>query len=149
MTLHSETDEKTFDLFSRGDTVAIFQFESPGMQKILRNAKPQKIEELVALNALYRPGPIQFIDQYVKGKWDPSTVKYPDPCLEGILKETYGIMVYQEQVMQVAQRIAGYSLGGADMLRRAMGKKIKEEMENKCIGIYVSGNPLDDYKFPL
>lgn len=82
LTPHSETDEKTFDLFSRGDTVAIFQFESPGIQKILRNAKPQKIEELAALNALYRPGPIQFIDQYVKGKWDPSTVKYPDPCLE-------------------------------------------------------------------
>lgn len=129
----SETDEKTFDLFSRGDTVAIFQFESPGMQKILRNAKPQKIEELVALNALYRPGPMQFIDQYVKGKWDPSTVKYPDPCLEGILKETNGVMVYQEQVMQVAQRIAGYSLGGADLLRRAMGKKIKEEMEKQLI----------------
>lgn len=129
----SETDEKTFDLFTRGDTVAIFQFESPGMQKILRNAKPQRIEELVALNALYRPGPMQFIDQYVKGKWDPSTVKYPDPCLEGILKETNGVMVYQEQVMQVAQRIAGYSLGGADLLRRAMGKKIKEEMAKQLI----------------
>ena len=134
----SETDEKTFDLFSRGDTVAIFQFESPGMQKILRNAKPQKIEELVALNALYRPGPMQFIDQYVKGKWDPSTVKYPDPCLEGILKETNGVMVYQEQVMQVAQRIAGYSLGGADLLRRAMGKKIQEEME-KQLTIFEEG----------
>lgn len=124
----SETDEKTFDLFSRGDTVAIFQFESAGMQKILRKAKPQKIEELVALNALFRPGPMQFIDQYVEGKWNPASVHYPDPCLESVLIETYGVMVYQEQVMQVAQRIAGYSLGGADLLRRAMGKKIEEEM---------------------
>ena len=129
----SETDEKTFDLFSRGDTVAIFQFESDGMQKILREAKPHKIEELVALNALYRPGPLQFIEAYIKGKFDPSKIEYPDPCLEPILKETNGIMVYQEQVMQVAQRIAGYSLGGADLLRRAMGKKQKDEMEKQLV----------------
>ncbi len=119
----SETDEKTFDLFSNGDTVAVFQFESPGMQKILRQAKPRCIEELVALNALYRPGPMDYIPQYIEGKWHPETIHYPDPCLEDILKETYGVMVYQEQVMQVAQKIAGFSLGGADMLRRAMGKK--------------------------
>ena len=97
----SETDEKTFELFSRGDTAAVFQFESAGMQKILKSVKPQKIEELVALNALYRPGPMQFIDQYVNGKWNPDTVHYPDPCLEPLLKETNGVMVYQEQVMQV------------------------------------------------
>ena len=119
----SETDAKTFDLFCRGDTVAVFQFESPGMQKILRQAKPRCIEEVVALNALYRPGPMDYIPQYIEGKWKPETIHYPDPCLEGILKETYGVMVYQEQVMQVAQKIAGFSLGGADMLRRAMGKK--------------------------
>lgn len=129
----SETDSKAFNLFSKGDTVAIFQFESPGMQKVLRRVKPQKIEELVALNALYRPGPMQYIDQYVDGKWDSKTVHYPDPCLEPLLKETYGVMVYQEQVMQVAQRIAGYSLGGADLLRRAMGKKKKEEMDKQLI----------------
>ncbi|MCM1321846.1 MAG: DNA polymerase III subunit alpha [Bacteroides sp.] len=126
-----EDDEKTFDLFCRGDTVAVFQFESPGMQKILKEAKPRCLEELVALNALYRPGPMDYIPQYIKGKWDPSTVKYPDPCLEDILKETYGVMVYQEQVMQVAQRIAGFSLGAADMLRRAMGKKKLEVLMQK------------------
>ena len=119
----SETDEKTFELFCRGDSVAIFQFESPGMQKILRQCQPHCIEELVALNALYRPGPLDYIPQYIEGKWKPETIHYPDPCLEPLLKETYGVMVYQEQVMQVAQKIAGFSLGGADMLRRAMGKK--------------------------
>jgi DNA polymerase-3 subunit alpha len=119
----SETDEKTFDLFCKGDTVAVFQFESPGMQKILRQAQPRKIEDIVALNALYRPGPMDYIPKYIEGKLHPETVTYPDPCLEGILSETYGVMVYQEQVMQVAQKIAGFSLGAADMLRRAMGKK--------------------------
>ena len=127
----SETDDKTFDLFSRGDTVAVFQFESPGMQKILRQAKPRCIEELVALNALYRPGPMDYIPNYIDGKWKPETVHYPDPCLEDILKETYGVMVYQEQVMQVSQKIAGFSLGGADMLRRAMGKKKPEVLMGK------------------
>ncbi|MCR5289461.1 MAG: DNA polymerase III subunit alpha [Treponema sp.] len=127
----SETDEQTFDLFCRGDTVAVFQFESPGMQKILRQAKPRRLEELVALNALYRPGPMNYIPQYIDGKWKPETIHYPDACLEGILKETYGVMVYQEQVMQVAQKIAGFSLGGADMLRRAMGKKKPEVLMGK------------------
>ncbi|MCR5606394.1 MAG: DNA polymerase III subunit alpha [Treponema sp.] len=129
----SEEDEKTFDLFCRGDTVAVFQFESPGMQKILRQAKPRRLEELVALNALYRPGPMDYIPNYIDGKWKPETIHYPDPCLEGILKETYGVMVYQEQVMQVSQRIAGFSLGGADMLRRAMGKKKPEVMAGKKV----------------
>ena len=125
----SETDKKTFDLFCAGKTSAVFQFESAGMQKILKQAQPRKIEDIVALNALYRPGPMDYIPKYIEGKNDPSTITYPDPCLEDILKETYGVMVYQEQVMQVAQRIAGYSLGGADMLRRAMGKKKKEVMD--------------------
>lgn len=127
----SETDKETFDLFKRGDSVAIFQFESPGMQKILRDFQPEKLEDLVALNALYRPGPMDYIPEYMKGKWHPETIKYPDPCLEGILKETYGVMVYQEQVMQVSQKIAGFSLGGADMLRRAMGKKKPEVLMGK------------------
>jgi len=124
-------DEKTFDLFCRGEAVAIFQFESPGMQKIMKQLQPRCVEELVALNALYRPGPMDYIPQYIDGKWKPETVHYPDPCLEDILKETYGVMVYQEQVMQVAQRIAGFSLGGADMLRRAMGKKKLEVLMQK------------------
>ena len=119
----SETDEETFDLFDRGDSVAVFQFESPGMQKILRECKPRCIEELVALNALFRPGPLAYIPKYIEGKWNPEKIEYPDPSLKDLLKETYGIMVYQEQVMKVAQIISGFSLGGADMLRRAMGKK--------------------------
>ena len=129
----SETDKKTFDLFKRGDSVAVFQFESPGMQKILRQFQPEKLEDLVALNALYRPGPMDFIPNYIDGKWKPETVHYPDPCLEPILKETYGVMVYQEQVMQVSQKIAGFSLGGADMLRRAMGKKKPEVLMGKKV----------------
>lgn len=129
----SETDDKTFDLFCRGDSVAVFQFESPGMQKILRQAQPRCLEELVALNALYRPGPMDYIPKYIEGKWNPKSIEYPDPCLEDILKETYGVMVYQEQVMQVSQKIAGFSLGGADMLRRAMGKKKPEVLKGKRI----------------
>ena len=127
----SETDKETFELFKRGDSVAVFQFESPGMQKILREFQPEKIEDLVALNALYRPGPMDCIPQYIEGKWHPETVHYPDPSLEGLLKETYGVMVYQEQIMKVAQIIAGFSLGGADMLRRAMGKKKPEVLMGK------------------
>ena len=119
----SESDEETFKMLSKGDSVAIFQFESAGMQKILKQFQPEKLEDLVALNALYRPGPMDYIPKYMEGKWHPETIKYPDPSLEGLLKETYGVMVYQEQVMKVAQIIAGFSLGGADMLRRAMGKK--------------------------
>lgn len=126
-----DTDEETYKLFSRGDTVAIFQFESPGMQKWMRALQPKQITDLVAMNALYRPGPMDYIQTFVDGKNDPSTVKYPDPCLEGILKETYGVMVYQEQIMQVSQRIAGFSLGAADMLRRAMGKKKLEVLMGK------------------
>ena len=119
----SESDPDTFKMLSNGDSVAIFQFESPGMQKILKQFQPEKLDDLVALNALYRPGPMDYIPKYMEGKWHPETIEYPDPALEDLLKETYGVMVYQEQVMKVAQIIAGFSLGGADMLRRAMGKK--------------------------
>ena len=127
----SESDENTFKLFQRGDSVAIFQFESPGMQKILRQFKPEKLEDLVALNALYRPGPMEQIPKYINGKWHPESIEYPDPSLKDTLIETYGIMVYQEQIMKVAQIIAGFTLGGADMLRRAMGKKKQEVLEGK------------------
>ncbi|MCR4736158.1 MAG: DNA polymerase III subunit alpha [Treponema sp.] len=127
----SESDPQAFELFKRGDSVAVFQFESPGMQKILRQFQPEKLEDLVALNALYRPGPMDCIPQYIEGKWKPETVHYPDPALEDLLKETYGVMVYQEQIMKVAQIIAGFSLGGADMLRRAMGKKKPEVLMGK------------------
>jgi DNA polymerase-3 subunit alpha len=124
----NEHDNKAFDLFCEGKTAGFFQFESPGMVKVLRQAKPHRIEDLIALNALYRPGPMDYIPQYIEGKFDNSKISYPDPSLKDILEETYGVMVYQEQVMQVAQCIAGYSLGQADNLRRAMGKKKTEVM---------------------
>ncbi len=124
-----DDDKKTFDMLSRGDSTAIFQFESAGMQKILRDAKPECIEDMIALNALYRPGPMQFIPQYIEGKKNPASIKYPDPDLEELLKPTYGVIVYQEQVMKVAQIIGGFSLGKADILRRAMGKKKVKDME--------------------
>jgi DNA polymerase-3 subunit alpha len=126
-----ENDAATFKLFKEGQTASVFQFESDGMQNILKQAKPDKIEDLFALNALYRPGPMDNIPQFVKSKNGEQSIRYPDPCLEDILKETYGVIVYQEQVMQVAQRIAGYSLGEADLLRRAMGKKKMEVMQKE------------------
>ncbi len=129
------TDKKVFrDIFSAGLSEAVFQFESAGMQKLLKQAQPDRFEDLIALNALYRPGPMDNIPDFIAGKRDPAAVRYPHPLLEGMLRETYGIMVYQEQVMQAAQILGGYSLGGADMLRRAMGKKKAEEMaEHRAI----------------
>jgi DNA polymerase-3 subunit alpha len=124
-----EDDRKTFQMLSNGKSTAIFQFESSGMQDILKRAKPGNIEDLIALNALYRPGPMQFIPQYIEGKKNPASIKYPDPTLKDLLKPTYGVIVYQEQVMKVAQIIGGFSLGKADILRRAMGKKKVKDME--------------------
>ena len=121
-------DAATYRLFSEGKTEAVFQFESRGMQGMLREAKPSRLEDLIALNALYRPGPMDLIPSFVNRKHGKEVVEYPHPLVEKVLAETYGIMVYQEQVMQTAQVLGGYSLGGADMLRRAMGKKKAEEM---------------------
>lgn len=121
-------DPKAFELLKRGNTVAVFQLESRGMQGMLRDAKPDRFEDIIALVALYRPGPMDLIPDYIKRKHGQQKVEYPDPRIEPVLRETYGIMVYQEQVMQMAQMIGGYSLGGADLLRRAMGKKKPEEM---------------------
>jgi len=123
-------DADTYKLFSRGDTTAIFQFESHGMRDILRRYQPTRIEDLTALNALYRPGPIQggMIDDFIKRKHGTTKVSYELPQLKDILEETYGVILYQEQVMQIANRLASFSLGEADILRRAMGKKKKEEM---------------------
>ena len=121
-------DPKVYQLFQTGDTQAVFQFESAGMQRTLRDSSPERIEDLFALNALYRPGPMDLIPEFQLNKASPTNIKYEDPRLEPILRETYGIMVYQEQVMQVAQTLGGYTLGGADLLRRAMGKKKPEEM---------------------
>lgn len=121
-------DAHTFELLNEGQTVGVFQLESGGMQSLCRRLRVSSFEEIIALIALYRPGPMEFIPQYIEGKRDPSTVKVPHPLLKDLVMETYGILVYQEQVMQTAQIIAGYTLGNADLLRRAMGKKIKEVM---------------------
>jgi len=121
-------DAATYKLFSDGKTEAVFQFESRGMQGMLRDARPTRLEDLIALNALYRPGPMDLIPSFVARKHGREEVAYPHPLVEAVLSETYGIMVYQEQVMQTAQILGGYSLGGADLLRRAMGKKKAEEM---------------------
>jgi DNA polymerase III subunit alpha len=116
-------DPKTFALLNSGLTTGVFQLESGGMQNLCRQLGVSSIDEIVALIALYRPGPMEWIPDYVRGKKDPSTVKFPHPLLEEVCHETYGVMVYQEQVMEAAKVIAGYTLSGADMLRRAMGKK--------------------------
>ncbi len=123
-------DADTYKLFTRGDTTAIFQFESHGMRDILRRYQPTRIEDLTALNALYRPGPIQggMIDDFINRKHGKKKVAFDLPQLKDILEETYGVILYQEQVMQIANRLANFSLGEADILRRAMGKKKKEEM---------------------
>jgi len=123
-------DERTYKLFAKGDTVAVFQFESRGMRELLKRAKPDRFEDIIALAALFRPGPLgSGMDKdWVDRKHGNAVVKYPHPSLEQVLAPTYGVIVYQEQVMQIAQVLAGYSLGGADLLRRAMGKKKPEEM---------------------
>lgn len=122
-------DAQTYALLNTGRTTGVFQLESGGMQALCRQIGLSTFEEIIALIALYRPGPMQFISQYIEGKRDPSTIQFPHPRLEEVARETYGILVYQEQVMQVAQIIAGYTLGQADILRRAMGKKIASVME--------------------
>lgn len=121
-------DRASYQLLSEGKTVAVFQLESRGMQGMLRDAKPSLFEDIIALVALYRPGPMDLIPSFCARKHGREEVVYPHPLMKEVLEETYGIMVYQEQVMQVAQRLGGYSLGGADLLRRAMGKKKAEEM---------------------
>jgi DNA polymerase-3 subunit alpha len=123
-------DPQTFELFARGDTTGIFQFESAGMRDILRRYRPTRLEDLTALNALYRPGPLQggMIDDFIERKHGRRRVTYELPELREILEETWGVILYQEQVMQIANRLAGFSLGEADILRRAMGKKNREEM---------------------
>ena len=123
-----EDDPATFKMFCEGKSTGAFQFESSGMQGVLKKAHPSRIEDLIALNALYRPGPMEHLDTYIENKSGKKAFDYPLPELEPVLKETYGVPVYQEQVMQMAQVVAGFSLGQADILRRAMGKKKPEEM---------------------
>lgn len=116
-------DEKTLELFQMADTNGIFQFESDGIRRVLKKLRPTNLEDIAAVNALYRPGPMEQIDTFIKRKHGQEVVKYPHPILESILQSTYGVMVYQEQVMQVTSEMAGFSLGQADILRRAIGKK--------------------------
>ncbi len=122
-------DLKTFELYQRGETNATFQFESPGMQKYLRELKPDKFEDLIAMNALYRPGPLEYIPTYIKRKHGREQIQYDLPQMEEYLKETYGVTVYQEQVMLLSQKLAGFTKGDADTLRKAMGKKQKDVLD--------------------
>ncbi len=133
-------DDLAFKLLQAAHTTAVFQLESPGMKELLRKLKPDSFDDIVAAVALYRPGPLDagMVDEYINRKHGKTPVKYPHPLCEPILKPTYGVILYQEQVMQIAQELAGYSLGGADLLRRAMGKKKPEEMERQR-AIFVSG----------
>jgi DNA polymerase-3 subunit alpha len=143
-------DEKTYELFSHGDTVGVFQYESVGMQKNLRELKPNTFEDLIAMNALYRPGPMQYIPNFVARKHGREEVSYDLPAMEEYLDETYGITVYQEQVMLLSQKLAGFTKGQADMLRKAMGKKKKkliDEMWPKFVaGCTENGHPEDVVK---
>jgi DNA polymerase-3 subunit alpha len=124
-------DAKTYQLFQNGQTHGVFQFESSGMRETLRKAKPQCLEDLIALNALYRPGPLRggVVDDYINRKHGRTEIKYELPQMESVLKETYGVIAYQEQVMRLASELAGFSLGQADELRRAMGKKDAAKMQ--------------------
>lgn len=131
-------DKEVYDMLVEGDSVAVFQVESSGMKSILKQMKPDNIEDIIALVSLYRPGPMDSIPTYIKRKHGLEKVEYLHPKMEEILKDTYGIIIYQEQVMNIAKALAGYTLGGADLLRRAMGKKIKEEMDRQR-GVFVEG----------
>lgn len=124
-------DPKTYELFARGQTTAVFQFESAPMKEYLKKLKPTSIKDLAAMNALYRPGPMEFIDDFIARKHGKKEITYLHPVLEPILKETYGIIVYQEQVIQIANKVAGMSLAEADLLRRAMGKKDLKAMQEQ------------------
>lgn len=131
-------DKLTYELFGRGETIGVFQFASPGMQKWLKELKPSNLEDLIAMASLYRPGPMAFIPDYIERKHDSSKIKYPDPRMEAILKNTYGIIVYQEDVMRMATDLAGYTRGESDKFRKAVGKKIPEEMA-KQKGHFIEG----------
>jgi len=124
-------DDATFEMISRGETTGVFQLESSGMVDTLKKLRPDTFEDIIAVVALYRPGPMDNIPSYIRRKHGQEEPDYLYPTLEGILKETFGIMIYQEQVMQIAQELSGYSLGSADILRRAMGKKIQSEMDEQ------------------
>jgi DNA polymerase III subunit alpha len=126
-----DDDPLTYQLLGRGDTTGVFQLESAGMRRVLRELKPSEFEDMISVLALYRPGPMEFIPKYIAGKHGQIQVEYPHPTLEPILKDTYGIIVYQEQIMQIASKMAGFSLGEADLLRRAVSKKKREVLDQE------------------
>ncbi len=148
-------DARSYEMLQRGDAAGVFQLESTGMRSVLKGLKPDKFEDIIAIVALYRPGPMDNIPTYIDRKHGREPVQYPHPILEEILDETYGVIIYQEQVMQIAQVMSGYSLGEADILRRAMGKKIQEEMDKQrgrfCNGAVDHGIDFDkaSYIFDL
>ena len=131
-------DPKTYELYQKGQTIGTFQFESSGMQNYLRQLHPTVFEDLIAMNALYRPGPMDYIPDFIKRKNDPSLVKYDIPCMEKYLKDTYGITVYQEQVMLLSRQLAGFTRGQSDALRKAMGKK-KKAIVDKMRPMFIEG----------
>ena len=144
-------DRATFDLFGRGETIGVFQFESGGMREYLSKLKPDNLEDIIAMNALYRPGPMENIPTFIARKSGKEEIVYPHPKLEEILEPTYGIMVYQEQVMRIAQVLAGFSMGQADILRKAMGKKkpdemakVKKDFVGGCVGLDVDKKIAED-----
>ena len=133
-------DAGVFEMISRGETTGVFQLESSGFKSLLKRLQPDCFEDIVAAVALYRPGPLEggMVDQFIECKHGRQQIVYPHPLLEDVLKETYGVFVYQEQVMQAAQVLAGFTLGGADIMRRAMGKKKKAEMDRQR-ALFVDG----------
>jgi len=137
-------DEKTYELLTVGLTTGVFQLESAGMKRYLKELKPSRLQDIIAMNALYRPGPMDYIPQYINGKHDPKSIKYMHPVFEPILEETYGVGVYQEQILRIARDFAGFSLGEADLLRRAVGKKIPELLAEQkakfCDGAKTNGH---------
>jgi DNA polymerase III subunit alpha len=141
-------DQETFELLARGETTGIFQLESEGMRKVLIRLKPSRFEDIVAVNALYRPGPMENIPLFIDRKHGRQSVVYPHPDLEKILENTYGVIVYQEQIMQIASKLAGFSLGEADLLRRAVAKKQKEVLDKER-SHFVEGALKKGYELPL
>lgn len=140
----SDNDPLTYELLGHGETTGVFQLESAGCRRVLRDLKPTAFEDVISVVALYRPGPMEFIPKFIEGKHGVTAVEYPHPDLEPILKDTYGIIVYQEQIMQIASRMAGFSLGEADLLRRAVSKKKREVLDEQRQH-FVSGSRLQGY----
>jgi DNA polymerase-3 subunit alpha len=137
-------DKLTFELLSKGETTGVFQLESPGMKRYLKDLRPSRLEDIIAMNALYRPGPMDYIPAYIKGKHDTSSIKYMHPLFEPIMAETYGVGVYQEQILEIARVFAGFTLGEADLLRKAVGKKdpylLSEQRQNFIQGAKSQGH---------